>query len=164
GLADPRALTLTLAAKDAYHFLGSPEGELALAEAVVYLATAPKSNRVYAAFARAMEAATAHPAEAVPLHIRNAPTKLMEELGYCASASARVCDDARSHKPGSCGSGGHLTARKSPWAQTAIVEASRCSPRARSRTWRSAATTCARWRTPPVGASGRDARASSCTP
>jgi len=82
GLADPRALTLALAAKDAYHFLGSPEGELALAEAVVYLATAPKSNRVYTAFAQAMEAAAAHPAEAVPLHIRNAPTKLMEELGY----------------------------------------------------------------------------------
>src|SRR5205814_8662619 len=84
GLADPRALTLALAAKDAYHFLGSPEGELALAEAVRYLATAPKSNRVYTAFAQAMEAAAAHPTEAVPLHIRNAPTKLMEELGYGA--------------------------------------------------------------------------------
>src|SRR5437899_3678550 len=84
GLADPRALTLALAARDAYHFLGSPEGELALAEEVVYLATAPKSNRVYTAFAQAMEAAAAHPTEAVPLHIRNAPTKLMEELGYGA--------------------------------------------------------------------------------
>jgi len=84
GLADPRALALALAAKDAYHFLGSPEGELALAEAVVYLATAPKSNRVYAAFGQAIEAAAQHPAEAVPLHIRNAPTKLMEELGYGA--------------------------------------------------------------------------------
>ena len=84
GLADPRALTLALAAKDAYHFLGSPEGELALAEAAVYLATAPKSNRVYTAFAQAMEAAAAHPTEAVPLHIRNAPTKLMEQLGYGA--------------------------------------------------------------------------------
>src|SRR5216683_1697226 len=84
GLADPRALALALAAKDAYHFLGSPEGELALAEAVVYLATAPKSNRVYAAFGQAMAAAAEHPAEAVPLHIRNAPTKLMEELGYGA--------------------------------------------------------------------------------
>jgi len=82
GLADPRAMTLALAAKDAYHFLGSPEGELALAETVVYLATAPKSNRVYTAFAQAMAAAAEHPAEAVPLHIRNAPTKLMEELGY----------------------------------------------------------------------------------
>ncbi len=84
GLADPRALALTLSAKEAYHFLGSPEGELALAEAVVYLATAPKSNRVLAAFGQAMDAAAEHPAEPVPLHIRNAPTKLMEELGYGA--------------------------------------------------------------------------------
>ncbi len=84
GLADPRALALALSAKDAYHFLGSPEGELALAEAVVYLATAPKSNRVYAAFTQATDAAAAHPAEAVPLHIRNAPTRLMEDLGYGA--------------------------------------------------------------------------------
>src|SRR6266704_3340207 len=84
GLADPRALSVALAAKEAYHFLGSPEGELALAEAVVYLATAPKSNRVYVAFDRAMEAARQHPSEAVPLHIRNAPTKLMEDLGYGA--------------------------------------------------------------------------------
>ena len=84
GLADPRALALALAAKDAYHFLGSPEGELALAEIAVYLATAPKSNRVYSAFAQAMDAVAEHPAAAVPLHIRNAPTKLMEELGYGA--------------------------------------------------------------------------------
>ena len=84
GLADPRALALTLSAKEAYHFLGSPEGELALAEAVVYLATAPKSNRVLAAFGQAMNAAAEHPAAPVPLHIRNAPTKLMEELGYGA--------------------------------------------------------------------------------
>ena len=84
GLADPRALSVTLAAKDAYHFLGSPEGELALAQATVYLATAPKSNRVYAAYDRAAQAAAEHPAEGVPLHIRNAPTPLMEELGYGA--------------------------------------------------------------------------------
>jgi putative ATPase len=84
GLADPRALSVALAAKEAYHFLGSPEGELALAEAVVYLASAPKSNRVYVAFDRAMAAAREHPAEAVPLHIRTAPTKLMEDLGYGA--------------------------------------------------------------------------------
>jgi putative ATPase len=82
GLADPRALSVALAAKDAYHFLGSPEGELALAEAVVYLATAPKSNKVYAAFAQAAAAAREHPAAPVPLHIRNAPTPLMKELGY----------------------------------------------------------------------------------
>jgi putative ATPase len=84
GLADPRALSMALAAKDAYHFLGTPEGELALAEAVVYLATAPKSNRVYAAFTQATDAAKEYPAEAAPLHIRNAPTKLMKELGYGA--------------------------------------------------------------------------------
>jgi len=82
GLADPRALTVALAAKDTLHFLGQPEGELALAEAVVYIATAPKSNRVYEAWGRALEAAREHPAEGVPLHIRNAPTELMKELGY----------------------------------------------------------------------------------
>ncbi|PYO71169.1 MAG: AAA family ATPase [Gemmatimonadetes bacterium] len=84
GLADPRGLTVALAAKDAYHFLGSPEGELALAEATIYLATAPKSNRGYVAFGEAQTAAEAHPAEPVPLHIRNAPTPLMKELGYGA--------------------------------------------------------------------------------
>ena len=82
GLADPRALTVALAAKDAYHFLGSPEGELALAEAGSYLATAPKSNRAYAAFGEAQAAAEQHPAEPVPLHIRNASTPLMKELGF----------------------------------------------------------------------------------
>ena len=82
GLADPAGLSVALAAKDAYHFLGSPEGELALAEATIYLATAPKSNRAYAAFGEAQAAAEAHPADPVPLHIRNAPTPLMKELGY----------------------------------------------------------------------------------
>jgi putative ATPase len=82
GLADPQALRVALAARDAYHTLGTPEGELALAEAAVYLATAPKSNRVYMAWGAAMEAAREHPAEGVPLHIRNAPTALMKELGY----------------------------------------------------------------------------------
>lgn len=82
GLADPQALSIALAAKDAYHFLGSPEGELAIAEAVVYLAAAPKSNRVYSAWGDALSAARESPAAAVPLHIRNAPTGLMKELGY----------------------------------------------------------------------------------
>lgn len=82
GLADPRALAIALSARDAYHFLGSPEGELALAQAAVYLATAPKSNRVYAAFGRATDAASEPPAEPVPLHVRNAPTALLRELGY----------------------------------------------------------------------------------
>ncbi len=82
GLADPRALELAIAARDAYQFLGSPEGELALAEAAVYLATAPKSNRIYTAWNAALDAARATPAAPVPMHIRNAPTKLMKELGY----------------------------------------------------------------------------------
>ena len=84
GLADPEALRLAIAARDAYHFLGSPEGEIALAEAAIYLATAPKSNKVYEAWSAALELARAHPAEPVPLHIRNAPTKLMKDLGYGA--------------------------------------------------------------------------------
>ena len=84
GLADPRALQIAIVARDAYHFLGSPEGELALAEAAVYLATAPKSNRVYAAWGAALEAARETPAAQVPFHIRNAPTTLMKELGYGA--------------------------------------------------------------------------------
>ena len=82
GLADPQALTITLAAKDAFDFLGAPEGELALAEAVVYLATAPKSNRVYAAWGAAQDAARRTPAAPVPLHLRNAVTGLMKEIGY----------------------------------------------------------------------------------
>jgi putative ATPase len=82
GLADPRGLSVALAAKDAYDFLGSPEGDLAIAEALVYLATAPKSNHVYSAYGAAQTAAREHPAEPVPLHIRNAPTKLMKEIGY----------------------------------------------------------------------------------
>ncbi len=84
GLADPRALQLAIAARDAYHFLGSPEGELALAEAAVYCATAPKSNRVYVAWKAALDAARQSPAAPVPLHIRNAPTGLMKDLGYGA--------------------------------------------------------------------------------
>ncbi len=84
GLADPRALEVCMAARDAYHFLGSPEGDLALAEAAVYLAAAPKSNRVYEAFGAARGAARETPAAPVPLHLRNAPTALMRELGYGA--------------------------------------------------------------------------------
>jgi putative ATPase len=82
GLADPRALEQALAAKDAIHFLGQPEGELALAQAVLYVSLAPKSNRAYVAWGEALRAAREHPAEGVPLHIRNAPTRLMKELGY----------------------------------------------------------------------------------
>ncbi|MGH7552503.1 MAG: replication-associated recombination protein A, partial [Longimicrobiales bacterium] len=92
GLADPRALAVALAAKDAYHFLGTPEGELALAQATTYLATAPKSNRLLVAFGQAGEAAREHPAAAVPLHVRNAPTGLMKDLGY--GAGYRYAHDA----------------------------------------------------------------------
>jgi putative ATPase len=84
GLADPEALKLAVAARDAYHMLGPPEGYLPLAQMVVYLATAPKSNSSKVALGAAMEAAAQTPAEAVPLHIRNAPTSLMKELGYHA--------------------------------------------------------------------------------
>jgi len=84
GLADPEALKLAVAARDAYHMLGPPEGYLPLAQMIVYLATAPKSNSSKVALSAAINAAREHPAEGVPLHIRNAPTGLMKELGYGA--------------------------------------------------------------------------------
>jgi len=84
GMADPEALRVATAARDAFHFLGSPEGEIALAQATLYLATAPKSNRTYTAWKAAMKAARETPGAAVPLHIRNAPTGLMKDLGYGA--------------------------------------------------------------------------------
>jgi putative ATPase len=82
GLADPQALSIALRAKEAYDFLGSPEGELALAEAVIYMASAPKSNRAYAAFSKAMKDVEASPHEPVPLQIRNPVTRLMKDVGY----------------------------------------------------------------------------------
>jgi len=82
GNADPQALQVTIAAKEAYHFLGSPEGELALAQAAIYLATAPKSNAVYKAFNRVQEDIQKTQTLPAPLHIRNAPTQLMKDLGY----------------------------------------------------------------------------------
>ncbi|HTE45232.1 MAG TPA: replication-associated recombination protein A [Gemmatimonadaceae bacterium] len=82
GLADPEALKLAVAARDAYHMLGPPEGYLPLAQMIVYLATAPKSNSSKVALSAALNAAREHPAEGVPMHIRNAPTGLMKELGY----------------------------------------------------------------------------------
>src|SRR5579872_6535505 len=84
GLADPQALPQTLAARDAYHLLGTPEGELALAQAVVYLALAPKSVAVYDGYKAARRTVEERPADPVPLAIRNAPTGLMKELGYGA--------------------------------------------------------------------------------
>jgi putative ATPase len=84
GLADPQALPQTLAARDAYHLLGTPEGELALAQAVVYLALAPKSVAVYDGYKAARRTVEERPADPVPHAIRNAPTGLMKELGYGA--------------------------------------------------------------------------------
>ncbi len=82
GNADPRALAVTIDAMQAYHFLGSPEGELALVQAAVYLATAPKSNALYAGYGRVRATIEKTGTLPVPLHIRNAPTKLMKELDY----------------------------------------------------------------------------------
>jgi len=82
GNADPRALTLALNAWETQERLGSPEGELAIAQAVVYLACAPKSNAVYSAFNKAMSVAKTSGSLEIPIHLRNAPTKLMKELGY----------------------------------------------------------------------------------
>jgi putative ATPase len=82
GNADPQALTVCVAAKDAVHFMGMPEGNTALAQAAIYLATAPKSNAVYEAYNRAADDAHRDVAQPVPLHLRNAPTRLMKELEY----------------------------------------------------------------------------------
>ncbi|MEO0546605.1 MAG: replication-associated recombination protein A [Pseudomonadota bacterium] len=84
GMADPQGLVIANAAKDAYDYLGSPEGELALAQACVYLATAPKSNAVYNAFKASMRAAKEHGSLPPPSHILNAPTQLMKDEGYGA--------------------------------------------------------------------------------
>jgi putative ATPase len=82
GNADPRALTIAIAAKDAVHFMGMPEGNTALAQAAIYMAVAAKSNAVYRAYLQAADAASHEIAEPVPLHLRNAPTKLMKDLDY----------------------------------------------------------------------------------
>jgi putative ATPase len=84
GLADPYALTIAMNARDAVHFIGMPEGSLALAETAVYLAIAPKSNALYTAYSKVTEDIRSLPNEPVPLHIRNAPTGLMKSLGYGA--------------------------------------------------------------------------------
>ena len=82
GMADPQALTIAVAAQQATHFIGMPEANTALAQAVVYLATAPKSNALYEGYSKAAQAVHEKPNEPVPLHIRNAPTPLMKEFGY----------------------------------------------------------------------------------
>jgi len=82
GNADPQALVVAVAAKEATHFIGMPEGNTALAQAAIYLATAPKSNAVYTAYGAAASDAHTQAADPVPLHLRNAPTKLMKQLEY----------------------------------------------------------------------------------
>ncbi|MFA5323171.1 MAG: replication-associated recombination protein A, partial [Smithella sp.] len=82
GNADPQALVVAMAAQQAFHFIGLPEGELALAQAAVYLATAPKSNALYTGYGKVKEVIKTKGYLPVPLHIRNAPTKLMKELNY----------------------------------------------------------------------------------
>ena len=82
GMADPQALVVTMAAQQAVHFVGMPEGNLALAQAVVYLATAPKSNSLYAAYSNVKNDVERTRNDPVPLHLRNAPTRLMKDLGY----------------------------------------------------------------------------------
>jgi putative ATPase len=95
GLAAPEALNLCLSAKEAIDFLGSPEGDLALAEAVVYLCLAPKSNSVYTAYGAVQEEIEHTRQEPVPLHLRNAPTWLMKELGY--AKGYRYAHDEEDH-------------------------------------------------------------------
>ncbi len=95
GLADPHALSQAVAAQQAVHFIGMPEGALALAQAAVYLATAPKSNAIYSGYQRAAADARETEREPVPLHLRNAPTQLMKDLGYGAGYQyAHDYDDA----------------------------------------------------------------------
>jgi putative ATPase len=84
GLADPRGLEIALAAAETYERLGSPEGELAIAQAVVYLAVAPKSNALYTAYNAARAFVQGDASRPVPMHLRNAPTRLMKDLGYGA--------------------------------------------------------------------------------
>jgi putative ATPase len=99
GNADPRALQLALNAWDVQERLGSPEGELAIAQAVVYMACAPKSNAVYTAVGAAMDDAKKQGSLEVPLHLRNAPTRLMKELGY-AKGYRYAHDEAEAYAAG----------------------------------------------------------------
>jgi putative ATPase len=133
GLAAPGALAITIAARDAYRFLGAPEGELALAEATVYLATAPKSNRTYVAWKAARQSAKQTPSAPVPLQIRNAPTELMKDLGYGEGyrydpdesggvASQEYLPDGVAgqsfYRPGSAGFEESIKARLERWSES----------------------------------------------
>jgi putative ATPase len=131
GLADPQALQVAVAARDAVHMLGAPEAYLPLAEMTVYLATAPKSNSVKAALDAALDAARRTPAAPVPVHIRNAPTALMKELGYGRDYRYAHDDpshfipqrylpdelgDARFYEPGAFGFEKRIAERMAWWA------------------------------------------------
>jgi putative ATPase len=130
GLADPSALTVAMRAADSYRFLGSPEGDLALAEAVCYLSLAPRSNSVYAAWRRALDAARTRGSLPVPKHLRNAPTRLMGELGYgdgyqyahdlddgivTHTNLPEQLGDARFYEPGASGRESELSKRLEEW-------------------------------------------------
>jgi putative ATPase len=131
GLADPQALQVAVAARDAVHMLGAPEAYLPLAEMTVYLATAPKSNSVKAALDAALDAARRTPAAPVPVHLRNAPTALMKELGYGRDYRYAHDDpshfipqrhlpdelgDARFYEPGAFGFEKRIAERMAWWA------------------------------------------------
>jgi len=130
GLADPRALGLTLDACEAYERLGSPEGELALAQAVLYLACAPKSNAAYSAYNAARAFVANDSSRPVPMHLRNAPTRLMKELGYGAAyryahdEEGRIADQAhlpeeiagtRFYEPADAGAEAEIARRMREW-------------------------------------------------
>ncbi len=134
GMADPQALQVAVAARDAFRMLGAPEGYLALAQMTIHLATAPKSNRTCLALNAALEAARATPAAPVPLHIRNAPTALMRDLGYHAGyryphdapggfAAQRYLPDglegAAFYEPGPRGGEVAVAARMADWRSLA---------------------------------------------
>ncbi|HUR92462.1 MAG TPA: replication-associated recombination protein A [Gemmatimonadaceae bacterium] len=144
GVADPNALQVAVAARQAYHVLGPPEGYLPLAEMIVYLATAPKSNSAYMALGAAMDAARETPAEPVPLHIRNAPTKLMKDLGYHegyqyahSDAAAYIPQEylpeklrgAEFYKPGPFGFEKEIAKRLQWWADLRSKVSNQPSPR-----------------------------------
>lgn len=101
GNADPRALTIALNAWDVQRRLGSPEGELSIAQAIAYMAVAPKSNAVYLAFKKAQALVSAHPSYQVPMHLRNAPTPAMKELGY-AKGYRYAHDEPEAYAAGEC--------------------------------------------------------------
>ena len=120
GLADPQALVICNAAKDAYDFLGTPEGELAIAQAVIYVATAPKSNAAYTAFGAAKRAAKEGGSLLPPKHILNAPTKLMKSEGYGARLRLRP---RRARRP----SPARTTSRKSSAGSSSTIRPSAAS-------------------------------------